>query len=302
MPVLGNDFVFVTHFIRNLRGGSQPFLSQASDGLLYVVKLADNPQGPNLLFNESAGSELYRACGLIVPERRPLVISDFFLDNNRECWRETPEGRTRPASGICFGSRFLGKTGDRLLEILPGCCFRRVRNRAHFWLAWLIDVCAEQTDNRQAIFVEDSDSWLNAYFVDNGHLFGGPRADMKKNFIASRYLDQRIYQAVSPEEPAEYLKVVRSLDTDKLWKQIELIPAGWMQTSALAGFEDCIQRLSKPRLVQNLLDTIIDAQERRTATESGNAAGERKLPAAVLRPEVHCAGFGHGQSRYPACA
>ncbi len=68
MIALGKDPVVVTQYVRNLRGGSQPILARASDGFLYVVKFANNLQGPNLLFNESAGSELYLACGLPIPE------------------------------------------------------------------------------------------------------------------------------------------------------------------------------------------------------------------------------------------
>jgi len=108
MPVFGKDFVSLTGYIRSLRGGSQPILAQASDGHTYVVKFANNLQGPNLLFNESAGSELYRACGLAVPEWRPLEVSEDFLDENHDCWMQTPEGQLRPASGLCYGSRFLG--------------------------------------------------------------------------------------------------------------------------------------------------------------------------------------------------
>ena len=102
MHALGKDFASVTHFVRNLRGGSQPILAQASDGFLYVVKFANNLQGPNVLFNESAGSELFRAIGVPVPEWRPLRVSDSFLEKNRDCWMQTPGGRLRPSSGLCF--------------------------------------------------------------------------------------------------------------------------------------------------------------------------------------------------------
>src|SRR5208337_4281241 len=152
MPVLENEIANLTEYIRNLRGGSQPILALASDGFLYVVKFLNNPQGPNVLFNEIAGSELYRACGLAVPEWRSLLLSDSFIDKNPESWMQTPEGRLRPTAGLCFGSRFMVGDGKRLIEFLPRSSFRRVRNRTSFWLAWLIDVCAEHTDNRQAIF------------------------------------------------------------------------------------------------------------------------------------------------------
>ena len=140
MLPLGKDRAFVTHFVRKLPGGSQSILARACDGFQYVVKFANNLQGPNLLFNESAGSELYRACGLPVPEWRPIEVSDSFLDKNPDCWMQTEKGYLRPASGLCFGSRFLGGNDKRLFEILPGSMFNRVHNQVNFWLAWLIDV------------------------------------------------------------------------------------------------------------------------------------------------------------------
>src|SRR5580698_1050275 len=120
MVVLAKDLALVAGDARSLRGGSQPILAHATDGLVYVVKFANNLQGPNLLFNESAGYELYRACGLPVPDWTPLWVTDSFLDGNRDCWMQTPEGRLRPSSGLCFGSLFLGQKGDRLFEIVPG--------------------------------------------------------------------------------------------------------------------------------------------------------------------------------------
>jgi hypothetical protein len=119
MAALVRDFVLATRYIRNLRGGSQPILAQASDGLLYVVKFTNNIQGANLPFNESIGTELYRACKLRVPAWKPVLVTDSFLDQNPDCWMQTPKGRLRPDSGLCFGSRFLGGDGIRLLEVLP---------------------------------------------------------------------------------------------------------------------------------------------------------------------------------------
>jgi hypothetical protein len=297
-----NEFALVTRFVRNLRGGSQPFLAQASDGQLYVVKLVDNLQGENLLFNESAGSELYRACGLAVPKWKPLTISDAFLDKNPDCWMQTPEGSVRPASGLCFGSRFLGQSGNRLLEVLPGSSFTRIRNRADFWLAWLVDVCAAHGDHRQAIIEEESDGWLDAYFVDHGHMFGGPQGTLKKQFTASSYLDPRIYLNLSSEELLNFQAVVRALDTDKLMQRAESLPAEWRQASALDGFASCLQRLSKPLLVQNVLDTIIDAQQRRTETKQRIQGSERKPVQAVLYPGIQAPGFGASYAHHPACA
>jgi hypothetical protein len=286
MPTLGKNVVSVTHYFRNLRGGSQPILAQASDGHSYVVKFANNLQGPNVLFNESAGSELYRACGLSVPEWRPVMVSEDFIDKNPDCWIQTSEGRLRPASGLCFGSRFLGENAQRLLEILPGTSFARVRSQNDFLLAWMIDVCAEHVDNRQAIFKEGTDGWLDIHFVDFGHFFGGPNADLRKNFRASRYLDSRIYCEVSPETLSDFGNVAKAFDSDRLWKRIDAIPAEWKQSSALDGFERCLQKLSMPLYVQSLLNTLTGSLERRTETKSGNFGNERNPLGEVLRRGV----------------
>jgi hypothetical protein len=301
MIAFGKDAAFVTQYVRSLRGGSQPILARASDGFLYVVKFANNLQGPNLLFNESAGSELYLACGLPVPEWTPLWIPDSFLDSNPESWMQTPEGRLRPASGLCFGSRFLGQDGKRLFEILPGSMFKRVRNQICFGLAWLIDICAEHVDNRQAIFVEDADGWLDACFVDHGHLFGGPTAESNRNFRVSRYLDHRIYTGVSFRALLDSQGRLQALDLDMLRQRIDAIPSEWSHASARKRFEACLQRLKTDSLVQNVIETIADDLERRRETESGNLGDEQKSPSPVLRHGVPGTGLGRSHAHLPHC-
>jgi hypothetical protein len=267
MSALQKGFERVTRYIRNLRGGSQPILAQASDGLFYVVKFTNNLQGVNLPFNESMGTELYRGCNLPVSSWKPLLITDDFLNQNPDCWMRTPEGLLRPDSGLCFASRFLGGNGIRLLEILPGTSYQRVRNHENFWLAWLIDICAEHVDNRQAIFLDDGTGWLDAFFVDMGHLFGGPNGGLRRHFQASRYLDRRIYQSVISAQLEEFLKVVQCLDVDQLWRQVHALPDEWKTGSALNGFAQCLSRLSTGNLLQNIVETIVDAQQRGNESE-----------------------------------
>jgi hypothetical protein len=91
-------------YIRKLRGGSQPILVRADDGLVYVVKFSNNLQGPNLPFNEALGTELFRVAGFNVPKWRLVEVSDDFIDRNPSCWMETECGKLKPDSGWCFGS------------------------------------------------------------------------------------------------------------------------------------------------------------------------------------------------------
>jgi hypothetical protein len=306
MYSLGQDFALVTRYIRNLRGGSQPILVQASDGLYYVAKFTNNLQGSNLPFNESAGCELYRACNLPVPSWKPLLVTDAFLDENPDCWMQTSDGSLRPESGLCFGSRFLGGDGLRTLEILPRSSFMRVRNHEKFWLAWFIDICAGHADNRQAIFLEDAQGWLNAFFIDHGHLFGGPKGGQKRHFFASRYLDSRIYQSVCSEYLLTFLKVAASLYVDQLWQKIESLPEDWKTTSALDGFTQCLNRLSNPCLMKSVLETMIAADNRNNEPDHNEYRTDRKPPMAILCPGIQAAGLeqhnGAQYVRYPACA
>jgi len=254
------------------------------------VKFTNNLQGPNLPFNESIGSELYRACGLAVPEWKPLMVTDSFLDQNPDCWMQTPEGRLRPASGLCFGSRFLGGDGVRLLEILPGTSFKRVRNRASFWLAWLIDICARHIDNRQAIFVEDAGGWLDAYFVDHGHLFGGPKKGEVPHFQASRYLDPRIYPDTSAEQVRNFYKIAGFLNQDQLWQRAQALPDDWKTASAVDSFSQCLTALSTTKLLQGILDAMLDCHQRTNGYERNEHQTGAKPPTSVLRFGVQAEG------------
>lgn len=292
MPVSRKSYPFVTHFIRNLRGGSQPILARAGDGLLYVCKFNNNLQGANVPFNEATGSELYRAFGLAVPSWTPLRVTDLFVDQNRECWIETPNGRLRPDSGLCFGTRFLGGDGVRLFEVLSGSGFKRVRNHQDFWLAWLIDICAGHADNRQAIFRESARQGLIAYFIDNGHLFGGPKGEQEVHFMKSRYLDPRIYENVSSQYLLNLKKVAGSLDSDLLWQRLQALPKEWDAESGLQNFEKCLKRLSTPILVHGILETMVDAIERTNGSERNKTQAGRDSSVSVLFPGIQATGLG----------
>lgn len=255
----GPQFTFVRRHIRGLRGGSQPILAEASDGNVYVVKFLDNLQGPHVLFNESMGTELYRACGLHTSPWEVLRVTNSFIDRNPSCWLETPAGMRRPAAGLCFGSRYLGGNGGELFEVLPGGYFHRVMNGADFWLAWVVDVCANHTDIRQAIFCEEPSRYLEAVFIDFGHMFGGPKGDANPHFRASRYRDERVY----PRPNAQFLltlrKILANLRLDQLLHQHSNLPEEWKSCSAEQALFASLNRLSNSRFVKRTLETLVDS-------------------------------------------
>jgi hypothetical protein len=279
-------YALAVRHIEKLSGGSQPILVEASDGLCYVIKFTNNLQGRNLSFNESIGTELFLSCGLASPSWKPVLVTDAFIDQNPECWIETPEGRLRPTPGFCFGSRFLGGDGVELLDVLPGNCHGRIWNLDSFWLAWLIDICAEHADNRQAIFVRDARGWLHAFFVDHGHLFGGPNGNTRPHFLASRYLDPRIYRGVPSHHLPDSQKIARYLDTDQIWAKVRALPDQWKVPSALEGLLRCICRLSNPDLLHNIVETMKDAQAESDARAIFTDTDKQFPKAPVLRGKL----------------
>jgi len=258
--------------MRKLRGGSDPVLVAASDGLQYVVKFSNNLQGPNVLFNESAGTELFHGCGLPSPAWKPLLVTDSFLDRNPGAWMETDDGPLRPAAGLCFGSLFMGGEPGRTFEILPGSSFSRIGNRMNLWLAWLVDACADHIDNRQAIFKEDARGALHALFIDHGHLFGGPDGKHRLPIIASRYLDPRIYPELGREEISGLLKALRSIDSDRIWRRVQVLPEEWKSATAFERLRRCLESLADASRVRALLDAMFFDVE--------NSTGRAVAPAS----------------------
>ncbi len=273
--------ISVVRYIRKLCGGSQSILAEASDGHLYVVKFANNPQGPNIPFNESVGNELYRACGLAVPAWKPLLVTNSFLETNPACWFSMPTSRIVPNPGWCFGSQFLDSDGKRLLEILPGSFFGRVHNVWQFWLAWMVDICADHADHRQALFEERSDGRLNAFFIDHGHLFGGPKGDRQCSPRICRYLDGRIYCDISSKNITTIRNKLKSLKVDLLWQRAMNLPDEWRTKTALDSFSECLGRLSNVTLVQTLVDEVIEVHNRSTLSATSAYPQHRVLHSRV---------------------
>lgn len=154
----------------------------------------------------------------------------------------------------------MGET--RLFEVLSGSSHLRIRNRSSFWLAWIIDVCANHADNRQAIFIQDDDRSHKAFFVDHGHLFGGPSGGVHKGFVASRYLDPHIYDDLPLFELSHFKRVVSNFHADTLWRMVHGLPDDWKTVSGLGCIARALERLSNPKLLDSVVDTLVDAHRR----------------------------------------
>jgi len=239
-------------FIGRLRGGSQPILVQASDGYLYVVKFQDNPQGPNVLFNEALGSALFEACGLRVPEWAAIEVNDGFLDRHPESWFWTGAAYHRPKAGWCFGSRYQGMGEAPVVEILSRSQMSRVNHREDFWKAWFLDILLEHSDHRQAMFSRGENGELEPIFFDHGHLFGGPNGDLTPKVLASRFLDSRIYDELGIDGCNRIVRIIESLHLEKLHRIVANMPQEWATPAAISQFHQFLVRLADGTLIENI--------------------------------------------------
>lgn len=278
--------VLATFFFRKLRGGSQPILVQASDRSFYVVKLPQNPQGPNLLFNESAGSELYHALRLPAPDWKPLLITDDFVDRNPGCWPISKQGAVRPLAGLAFASPFLGTGGHPATDILPQTSHLRIENRIDFWVAWMVDVCAQHADNRQVLFSETDHETIISTFVDFGHMFGGPEGLDDPLPAASRYFDWRIYPWLETEELLDLTQVVKELNPDRLWQNVAHLPDEWKTLPALRAFNHALHCLCSAWFLHEVIHMLVsDLDAKRNRGGSFNYHAPR-IPQSVLHSGV----------------
>ncbi len=293
MRVMKSKRVMAIRYVRDLRGGSQPILVQGSDGFLYVVKFSDNLQGPNVAFNEGMGSMVFQSCGLPCPGWAAVWISDDFLDHNPNSWLETPEGYRKPNVGWGFGSRFLGLSDAPLLQILSSRDFSRIRNRIDFWTARVVDALCEHTDHRQALFLDDGGS-LEAYFIDHGHLFGGPQGADTPKSEASRYLDKRIYPEVTDADCATIQKAIRCLGRMNPARAMDELPEEWVTPLGVARFERFCERISDEALLNNIGDFILNCSKWRGEDFERRPPQPERFEDAVLRAQIPASDISGG--------
>lgn len=287
MTTLDGRYAVVTRFVRKLRGGSQPILVEASDGFKYVLKFINNPQGPNVLFNEAMGTELYRAAGLPVPIWRPLNITKTFLRSTPESWMSSDVGEPLwPWPSLCFGTRYVEQDENKVWEILPGSSLTRIVNKKDFYLAWLLDICARHTDNRQALFQKHVDGY-HAIFVDHGHMFSGPLGGFcKPHYRKPTYLDLRVYEHNLNDHGREIAKMALNLDTGKLWRCAGRLPNQWCTDSALQNFAACLCVLSETNTVKTIAELIADFPSERGQHEFRANEQQLRAPDWLLRAGV----------------
>ena len=239
----------VTTVVKKQPGGSQSCLVRCNDGKLYVLKMNPNPQGPNVLANEALGSILIRGLGLLAPPWKPVTIDLKTVRFFPELAMQTSAQEISfPACGIHFGSEYLGGPQYDLYNFMPKSYIHRLRSTAQFLPIYLFDIWASHQDERQCVYQRMREtSFYNTFFIDNGHLFGGPkwsevaghsRGGCSGNVQAPLIGDPRI---------EEWLKIFENRIPKLLHHAIAVVPGDWYKDDIYALYARLLWRLESIR-------------------------------------------------------
>jgi hypothetical protein len=238
--------------IRTLRGGSQSRLVLCSDKTLYVLKTHPHPQGPNVLANEAIGTTLLRGLGFPAPPWKPIRLNLKAVRLFPDLATTTSAGVQSPACGLHFGSEYLGGPNRHVFDFIPQSTLNKLRTSSHFVGIYLFDIWANHQDERQCVFHRTTgESTYEKTFIDNGHLFGGPRW-FHTNGESGRP-SSLLRLPIAPDDPAvEYwLNIFESRIPGLLAQAISAVPHEWRADNIGSLFAYLISRLASLRtLVQ----------------------------------------------------
>jgi hypothetical protein len=241
-------FLSANKYIRKMKGGSQSILIQCDDNRFYVVKMAGNPQGSNILANEFLGSVIARAVGLPVAECRVIRLSDHFIDSEPDMWFELSSGRKRPEVGLHFGSLLVGQPSgcERPSEYISRSMINTITNRDAFLGMYILDVWANQQDNRQAVLLRQPlDGTQEVFFIDHGHMFGGSEWNFEERPGVAFHLESSIYTDLWNDDIVfSWISHFRTVLPEVLSRVTPMVPSPWYNGDLRNLLAGLIHRLS----------------------------------------------------------
>ncbi len=217
--------------IRRMRGGAQSQLMLGADGNLWVVKFKNNAQHLRVLANELIATRMAEAVGLSVPKSDVVEVSDWLIANSPEMMVDLGRGvRERCASGLQFGSRFVGGLmPGQVVDYLPEPQMDEVRNLAEFAGMLVLDKWTGNCNGRQAVFErKPRERKYRATFIDQGFCFNAGEWTFPDAPLRGVFARNQVYAKVRGWESFEpWLNRVEGFAAEGLWKIAEEIPPEW---------------------------------------------------------------------------
>jgi hypothetical protein len=237
-----------------MRGGAQSQLMLGADGNLWVVKFKNNPQHLRVLANELIATRIAEAVGLSVPKSDVVEVSGWLIENSPEMVVDLGRGqRERCASGLQFGSRFVGGLmPGQVVDYLPEPQMDEVRNLAEFAGMLVVDKWTGNCNGRQAVFERrPRERKYRATFIDQGYCFNAGEWTFPDAPLRGVFARNQVYASIRGWESFEpWLTRVEEFDGDVLWRVAEEIPPEWYGGDPATTerlMETLMQRRSKVR-------------------------------------------------------
>jgi hypothetical protein len=236
------ESVNARRFVRKMRGCAQAHLLECDDGLFYVVKFSNNPQGGcRILDNELISSLLMKKLGIHTPEIAVVNLGYEFIKANPEVFLSQRSNQTvAPDIGPHFGSLHVGGLAPAtVFDFLPSAILPEVVNCSEFLGAMAFDKWVSNADGRQAVFYRaqittrmpgyPSVGWV-AEFIDNGSAFQGCDWTFCDSPIQGIYARRIVYgQRPSLRDFDLWVSAIMEIDQNTLDGVFMLLPLKWIK-------------------------------------------------------------------------
>jgi hypothetical protein len=211
-----------------------------------------------------------RGLGFTVPDWHPITIDLKTLPLFDELAMESTNGRVYPAIGVHFGSRYVGGSGRAPMDYLPESYRHKIVKAEQFAGVSLFDYWVDHRDRRQCVYrrVRETGGY-EAFFIDNGHLFGGPKWDRTRTLHLPVRLPDR-------EAAEKWLTLLEHRSTTLLTEAVCQIPRAWYTGDIKTLSGHYVRRLALLR--QRGLQALVTAS---SDVQSGSLQVQRAL---AIRP------------------
>jgi hypothetical protein len=249
-----------------MRGGSQPQLIRCSDGFYYVVKFQNNPQHRRILVNELLAAGLAQRLGLPIPSFAVVDVSGRLIELSSEMYIELPRSRERLSPGLQFGSRLPANPREGLItDFLGGFQLDRLKNPKDFLGIFVFDKWTCNTDGRQVIFSQSSNSKkYRLWMIDQGFCFNEGEWTFPDAPKRSLFTSPLVYEQVAGIESFDpWLSRLESEITLSVLREVaETIPPVWYGCDSAALnclIEKLDARRSKVRMLLEEVHRLYDS-------------------------------------------
>jgi hypothetical protein len=226
----GGLAVLAVQHIRRMRGGAQGQLMLGADGNVYVVKFQNNPQHMRVLANEFLTSRIAVAAGLTAPDTELVEVSSWLVENTPELEMDLGRTRVRCASGLQFGSRFVGGLmPGQVVDYLPEEQMAEVRNLNEFAGILALDKWTGNANGRQAVFArKQRERRYRAVFIDYGYCFHAGEWRFEDLPLRGVYYRNDVYREIAGWDAFEpWLTRLESMAAETVWAAANEVPPEW---------------------------------------------------------------------------